>query len=129
MSRYSEKLERRREEAAREAEKAAKAERHAAARPAVPPAAAKPAAETFLDRYRALGDRPLTVYAEAAKAHAALDAAHAACAAMVAEAKGCAKGEAVSLAGSLWAAREKAAAIRDRALALHRLSNDEGGRA
>lgn len=124
MSRYSEKLERRREEAAREIEKNEKAARHAAAaaaRTAPAPEAPKPEL-SFGD----VGDVPGDLVLDLASVLDGCDSAVATADSLVeVSLKGLAKSEALSVRNSLWAVREKIRGLHQRARRFYVLAKEE----
>lgn len=126
MSKYSEKLERRREEAAREAAREAKAARHAAfeAEAAVP--AHKAEVHEPVGEFAPAGDIPSRLVLELAAVLDGYDRAVAAADELMAvSAKGLTKNEALSIRNSLWAAREKLRRTRARATLFYLITKAE----
>ena len=127
MSRYSEKLERRREEAAREIEKNETAARHAAvaALAAPAPEAPKPAPE-FAGSDTAPGCLVLDLATALDRVDIAL---HAADGLVAVATKGLAKSEALSVRNSLWSARQKIAGLHVRAKRFYAIAKEEASHA
>lgn len=128
MSRYSEKLERRREEAAREAGREAKAERHAAAVAAL----AAPAPKVLMPapEFGAASDAPRGLVQDLSSVVDAVGTAvHSADDMVAVCVKGLAKSEALSIRNSLWAVLQKMSALHVRARRLDAIAKEEAAHA